>query len=86
MGEAAHRPHIVVALLKDADLVLDARLAEPVDAHAGVDDVRVLHAPEEEAVRLDHYAVFFGLWDRRPAAAVSDQIVVDYGVESRVRG
>lgn len=61
-----------MALLEDANFVLDRGLAELVDPHACINHTWVRNGAEEVAVRGHDYAVFLGLRMKGAAAAVFD--------------
>lgn len=83
--EATNSTNILLALLKDADLVLDARLAEFVDTHTCIDHARIADRAKEVAMRCYDNAILFSLRMKWPPSTMLDQIVVDNRVESEIR-
>ena len=80
MREPPHRPHILLSLLKNPNLIHHARFAEFVDPHAQVDDGRVGDGAEEVAAGVDDDADLAG--GGGVPVAVLDQVLVDDGVEA----
>jgi hypothetical protein len=82
--KTSHRSHIIMALLKDANLVYDASLADAVHPHASVYDAGICDGAEVITARCHYEAdLVRGL---RRSSAVFAEILVDYGIEAaRIR-